>query len=557
VSLGYRSNPYISTLMASLRNGRPTSVSPVIAFLNPRASRDSWKLNVPWAKMFEGASARATALGFKLEEFWLGDPNVTPARISSVLHARGIRAAILAIPESENQPLDIDLNELAAVAIDIDPVRRDLNRVSTDYFGNTMMALQSMRALGYRRVGLAVVDWNPTYIKRLARAALLEFEQELPIAERGGCWIGAVADLGGFAHWLQDRQPDAIVTTHWHPQAWLQSLGFRIGQDIGVGQLDPGAINFPLSCIDGRFADVGAAAVDLLMNQIQNHEFGTPHHPRHILHSGVWQDGWSTIRRSDRRPIELYNEPRLAILQAVRQGDRGALETSRRALFADIYGAPFPQIPAPGAADWRPLSLAPIANCTLRLAGSMYWLREHDRLNLPVGPMEYRGVPFVLPGEGEAHRPVAHVMINRPLGMSDARQSGPATLPMCARVESVFLLQVAFYVQSPAIAGHYCWTYEDGAEHCVPLRPYSPPEVPMTDAAFQDSWSAVPQYESDRAKPIFISEQFPTGTNERFAYIVRLVNPRPNVMVQSLKICPSGESTVVLLVAAATALGVS
>ena len=554
-TLGYRSNPYISALMASLRTGVPTSVSPVIAFLNPRASRDSWKLNVPWAKMFEGASARAAALGFRLEEFWLADPNMPAARISAILRARGIRAAILASPESENQAMTIDLSGMAAVAIDIDPVRKDLNRASSDYFGNTLLALHSMRALGFRRIGLALVDWHPTYTKQLARAALLEFQEELPSAERAGCWIGPVHDLAGFARWLKDRQPDSIVTSHWHPQSWLQSLGFRIPQDIGLGQLDPGAINFPLSCIDGRFADVGAAAIDLLLSQIQNHEFDPPHHPKHILHSGEWREGWSTTPRSATMRTDIYTERRLAVLSATANGDTAALGPARQALFSELYGAPFADAPAVDGREWQPLSLAPIANCTVRTAGSLYWLREHDRLELPKGLCAFRGVPFLLPDEGDGHKAVAHVMINRPLLVADVRPTGKATLPVGARVKSLFVLHAAFYVQGPAPAGDYRWIYEDGDEHRVPLRPYFPPHHEPAAAAFQDSWSAVPQFESEWAKPVFVTAVHPSATNERFCYVVRLDNPRPNVAVQSLEIHPSGDSAVVVLIAGVTALG--
>ena len=555
LSLGYRSNPYISTLMASLRNGAPTSISPVIAFLNPRASRDSWKLNVPWAKMFEGAAARAAALGFRLEEFWLGDPNMPAARISAILRARGIRAAIVAIPESENQPMNVDLTGMAAVAIDIDPLRKELNRASTDYFGNTLLALHSMRALGFRRIGLALIDWHPTYTKRLARAALLEFEENLPSVERGGCWIGPVQDMFGFARWLQDRQPDSIVTTHWHPQSWLQSLGFRIPQDIGVGQLDPGAIDFPLSCIDGRFADVGAAAVDLLMNQIQNHEFDPPRHPKHILHSGEWRDGWSTLARTEVTRTELYTTERLAVLSAARTGDLQGLANARNAILRQLYGASFHKLPSSDSPLWHPLSLAPVANATLRTPGSFYWLREQDHIDLPSGRCEFRGVPFQFARESEG-RNVAHVIVNRSPGVVNIRPTDSAMLPMCARIERLFVFAIGFYVQGPEVAAEFQWIYEDGGEHRVPLRPYLPPENDTNVAAFQDSWSAVPQFESTWAKPVFVTHPVPTGTNERFCYVLQLENPRPSVQVQSLNIRPSGQGTTVLLIAGLTALGV-
>src|SRR5690606_1085898 len=121
----------------------------------------------------------------------------------------------------------------AAVGISPEPETEELHRVSTDYLGNTLLAIRALRSKGYRRIGLALEEKEALRMQMLPRMAFLNHEHSLRESERVGFWIGASTDLPGFARWLLDNEPDAIITSDWLPQKWLQPLGLRIPEDIG------------------------------------------------------------------------------------------------------------------------------------------------------------------------------------------------------------------------------------------------------------------------------------------------------------------------------------
>ena len=96
--LGYRPNPYISTLMAHIRNGCAVSARGVIALFVDVYGHDDWHRHESYRVYFQGTVRRAAELGFALEGFFLREPGMTPARIDQILRARGVCGLILAPP---------------------------------------------------------------------------------------------------------------------------------------------------------------------------------------------------------------------------------------------------------------------------------------------------------------------------------------------------------------------------------------------------------------------------------------------------------------------------
>ena len=86
--LGYRQNPLVAALMRSRRSGNAVKHG-TLAFLTNYPTRDGWRpIHHNRPDFFPGAVARAKDFGYKLEHFWLGEPGMTPARLSAILRAR-------------------------------------------------------------------------------------------------------------------------------------------------------------------------------------------------------------------------------------------------------------------------------------------------------------------------------------------------------------------------------------------------------------------------------------------------------------------------------------
>src|SRR5690606_18960558 len=78
--LGYRPDPAVSELMGRLRKSRIAGLEP-IAWLTSYDTIGGWRTNPGTSEMYRGAADQARKLGFRLEEFSLNTPGMTPKRL--------------------------------------------------------------------------------------------------------------------------------------------------------------------------------------------------------------------------------------------------------------------------------------------------------------------------------------------------------------------------------------------------------------------------------------------------------------------------------------------
>jgi len=90
--------------------------------------------------------------------------------------------------------------------------------------------------------------------------------------------------------WLKKNRPDAILTDITELRDMLDTLGYRVPQDIGLaafsvldGNADAG--------IDQNSKEIGKAAVQLLISLINHNERGVPEICREVLIEGRWVNG--------------------------------------------------------------------------------------------------------------------------------------------------------------------------------------------------------------------------------------------------------------------------
>ncbi|HEY9153785.1 MAG TPA: LacI family DNA-binding transcriptional regulator [Opitutaceae bacterium] len=544
---GYRQNPYVSVLMSKLRHGVSPLASPVIAYINPQPTRDLWRLSEYLLCTYRGAAARAKELGFELQEFWLREPGMTSERLRTILRTRNIRAVILA-PPLPGQTAEFLPEDCAVVACDIEPAGDRLHRVSTDYVGNTLKILHALRGLGYKRIGLAMEESRARYMHMLPRMALLDFEESLPKEDRTGYWIGGPDQMTEFADWMLRARPDALVTSNWLPQMWLQPLGFRIPEDIAIAQLEPVFYPFQYSGIDGRFEQVGRSAVDLLVAQIHANEFSLAHHPNHVLNAGVWRPGVTAPGRAANSP-SAYDEFRLSLLGAAASGDHAQLRTLRSNLAEKVWKSRF-SFPNKSKRDaWRPISIAASANAPWECPACPALRLGPLALPTMTGEHVYRGIPFDFAHETQRGGNSA-ILIH---GARQQPESRPVRVPVYANVKALYFLHLAFFAWAQKPAGEYRLIFESGQAEVIELRPFFPPMEKDATATFQDSWSPYPQFESSAAKPAYLeaSGEIDQG---RFAYVLEAKNPRPAEKLVAIEFSAYPDSDTAILVAAVTAL---
>jgi hypothetical protein len=97
-------------------------------------------------------------------------------------------------------------------------------------------------------------------------------------------------DLQHLDLWMKTNRPEAIFTNSPHLRRCLESLKYRIPQDVGLatttvldGKLDAG--------IDQNSNEIGRVGVEALTSLIHNNLRGIPDIPGHTLVVGKWVNG--------------------------------------------------------------------------------------------------------------------------------------------------------------------------------------------------------------------------------------------------------------------------
>lgn len=316
--MGYRPDPVLQALMDYRGQRTPRRQIATLAYVTNHATRWGWKQAWADAEYFAGASHRALQLGYDLEHFWLGEPGLTPHRLSDVLHSRGIVGVILASQRQDaDTPLQFDWAKFSAVKIDFLPQRPGLHHVTNDQFAAIRLAMQGAKAAGYRRIGFAM-HWHWDAAAQLAWNAGFAVEQrtlapadQLPaFTFADGAPNGAhdetdhSARCAAFGTWLERFQPDVLISTEAFVQPHLDALGISIPRDLAF-------VDIHLQHGDGRLAGVrqncrrvGELSVDLLTRDLQQHALGVPEFPTTTLVEGTWFDGDSLPQRDPERAEE-------------------------------------------------------------------------------------------------------------------------------------------------------------------------------------------------------------------------------------------------------------
>jgi LacI family transcriptional regulator len=309
--LGYRPNPLVSALMVQLRHSHAPKSQPVIAFLAAHPDAVYASGHTYNAQIYAGATERATHLGYKLERFSLLEAGMTWPRMRRLLHARGIPGIILPPLPDPIPDFDFDWTDFANAVIGYSYKTHDLHRVANDQFNTIRTAMRHLTELGYRRIGLAIRHEDDHRVENKWTGGFLSFPlpspgRKLPVFhwhyESAGtrpvtpdnfdAWEGRIESPPGFASWARRYRPDAIITLQ--PlivRKWLTPLGLQVPRDIALVSLNLQPNQPRFSGINQNNSLLGAAAVELVVEQIYHNERGVPARAKTVTISGDWIAG--------------------------------------------------------------------------------------------------------------------------------------------------------------------------------------------------------------------------------------------------------------------------
>jgi DNA-binding LacI/PurR family transcriptional regulator len=293
--LNYQPDPHLMRMMQAVRGRKEQRVRAVIAVIREHVPKDGLLGPSYQYVPVEDIRRRAHGHGYGVEEFFLGRDGITPRRLQKILHARGIEGVIVS-PQSVQLPCSkLDYAPFAAVTFGNAMSKPALHMTAGNMTLGIQMAAALLRQRGYQRVGVAVTRWIVTRSQFGYSGGFFHWQQSLPPESRVPLLLFPDNDIRGgfgvFAGWMREQKPDAVISFDTHVPGWLGRLGLRFPEDIGfvVHDWTPGMTG--LAGIYQQRDHLAAAAVDLVVTQLSQHERGIPEVPRQIMITPRWVEG--------------------------------------------------------------------------------------------------------------------------------------------------------------------------------------------------------------------------------------------------------------------------
>ena len=295
--LGYRPNPMVTALMRYRQAHHRLPTDLALAFITDFSTHDGWRKSAINREFFGGAAAAAQQHGYRLEEFWLGEPRMTARRLSQILYTRSIFGLLIAPLPVPLGHLRLDWDKFSAVALGYSLAWPALNRVVDEQFHSMRLVWHRLRNLGYHRLGLALRARSDQRAHHDWTGGFLVEQQSMPPSERVPVFV--VPDLewqeAAFQDWVKRHRPQVILSLHEEISDWIRDMGLGVPQDVGFVHLNCPETSGFYAGIYHNGRDVGAAAVDLLVDMIYRNETGIPRLPKWVLVEATWREG-ETVR---------------------------------------------------------------------------------------------------------------------------------------------------------------------------------------------------------------------------------------------------------------------
>lgn len=311
--LGYRPNPYVTSLMKTIREGRSPQDYGCIAILVDETSVEAWLgwHRETYSANYEGYRKEANQHGYHVECFCLRARDTSPELVDRRLRARGIQGLILAAPRLSHKwpELNIRWENYASVAVSHTWRYPAVNRVSTYHTQSMVKSYDALLRRGCRRIGFCQPTLSQIHeIPSLWMAGYLMSQWEFSDLPKLEPFVGTVHDTSDedFRRWFKRWKPDALITAIGDEAPRLQSMGIsghrQDGKGVQITCLNRPQ-NSPFPGIDESHEILGRKACEVVINQLVHNQHGFPEHPTEVLVPGTWIDEPSVGRSLPLRPL--------------------------------------------------------------------------------------------------------------------------------------------------------------------------------------------------------------------------------------------------------------
>jgi LacI family transcriptional regulator len=293
---GYRRNPLAAAVMSELRRSRGGTFRGVLAALD-LSEPDRAPHGAFHRELMAGGRARATELGFKLEEFVVGTAGMTIPRLDSILQSRGIHGVLLLPSWYAPDWSGLDWSRYAAVYTDYVIERPPLHCVCCNHYRSMVALLTRLVQRGYGRPGLYLERGRDERTQRRFSAAFRSFQESERALEFVPLLITEEEHRKDeFTAWFRRHKPDVVIGHFTEAIEWMEEAGASLPSSGSFVSLNVLYKTRPCAGLDQQPRELGARAVELLIAQLQRNERGVPDWPTTTTIPARWVEG-PTVRK--------------------------------------------------------------------------------------------------------------------------------------------------------------------------------------------------------------------------------------------------------------------
>ena len=296
--MGYLRDPLVSSLMTQLRVNRQRRGVETLGILNFWDTPEGDRLTILGRGLHRGIQERAETLGYGTDYIWAREPGMTARRLSRILSARGIRGVIILSMLHARGHVALDWKRFAAASVGFTLHKPELHRANYSHYHAMFLALRTLRRRGYRRVGFTNLIGQEDMVNNERLSAYLGYHYRVEGRMTVPPLLVKQWDWQTLGPWLEEHRPQAIVSNNVDAVLLARQHGIRVPEDLGFASLD--CIDEAMLCagIQQPRDLVGARAVELVVEQLENHESGLPKAPKLVTVKGEWQDGPTLLAKA-------------------------------------------------------------------------------------------------------------------------------------------------------------------------------------------------------------------------------------------------------------------
>lgn len=301
--IGYQRDAVFSALSNRRARGASSGFTPRIAFLANRSPEEGFYKRSHNRALLEGAKKQAESLGYRFEILFVDKGHHDSNTLYRQLRKSGVTGVIIGSFEAGRATLDLDWSEFCVVKVDSLHMSPAATHVSTDQLNGVRVAYQRMRALGYRRIGLAVGLHDEEGSDDMHVSGLLLEAPDISSPD----WIppllfphGATGDDATplLRDWTRRHELDAVICNWTNIRSMLSNGGIQVPHEVACACLCLSRKNANLAGLVSNMGMVGERVATLLATLLRTERRGIPELATHTYVQGKWYDGPSAPLRS-------------------------------------------------------------------------------------------------------------------------------------------------------------------------------------------------------------------------------------------------------------------